>query len=89
MNNPIYYRLTGEKGNFAGFKRLVTEYLQPGHNKWQLSEIPHDPELTEKLSKPGMGTATMKREKIVTPHQVRVNPGPRTEGSHTGIGGTD
>ena len=89
MDNPVYYRLMGEKGNFVGFKRIVTEYLTAGHSRWQLSEIPHDPVKTQKLSKPAMGTATMKREKIVTPSQVRVNPGPRTEGSHTDIGGTN
>jgi len=89
MNNPVYYRLIGEKDNFVGFKRIVTEYLPAGHNRWQLADIPHDPERTEKLSKPGMGTATLGREKIITPQQIRVNPGPRTEGSHTDIGGVD
>lgn len=87
MDNPVYYRLIGEKGNFVGFKRIVTEYLDAGANRWHFLEIPHDPERTQKLSKPAMGTATLGREKIVTPSQVRVSTGPRTEGSHVDMSG--
>lgn len=64
MNNPVYYRLMKD-GNFAGFKRIVTEWLPPGSTKWQLDSIPHDEEETQKLSKPAMGTATLGREKII------------------------
>ena len=72
MKNPVYYRLLDEKDHFVGFKRIVTEYLPAGHNKWQLAEIPHDPERTEKLGKPAMGTSKMKREKISGDEQRRV-----------------
>ena len=71
MKNPVYYRLT-DNGNFAGFKRVVTEFLSPGDSKWRLDSIPHDEDATQKLSRPAMGTATLGREKIVTTEQRRV-----------------
>lgn len=64
MNNPVNYRLMKD-GKFAGFKRIVTEWLPPGANRWQLDSIPHDEEETQKLSKPAMGTATLGRERII------------------------
>lgn len=74
MKNPVYYRLMKD-GSFAGFKRVVTEFLSPGSTRWQLDSIPHDDEATQKLSKPAMGIATLGREKIVTTKQRRVtNP---------------
>jgi hypothetical protein len=74
MNSPVYYRLMKD-GHFAGFKREVTEYLSPGSTRWQLDPVPHDSEENQKLSQPAMGTATLRRGKIVTPEQMRVtNP---------------
>jgi len=62
-------------GSFAGFKRVVTEFLSPGSTRWQLEPLPHDADATQKLSRPAMGTATYPREKIVTTEQMRVtNP---------------
>ena len=71
MKNPVYYRLMKD-GKFAGFKRIVTEWLPLGANRWQLDSIPHDDFDTEKLSKPAMGTAKLKREKISGDEQRRV-----------------
>lgn len=85
MDNPVYYRLESEAGNFVGFKRIVTEYLPAAATKWQLDEFPHSPERTEKLSTPAMGTATFAREKIVTTKQRRVGTGPKTTSSPTDL----
>ena len=64
MKNPVYYRLMKD-GGFAGFKRIVTEWLTPGSTRWQLDSISHDDEATQKLSVPAMGTASLPREKII------------------------
>lgn len=65
MKNPVYFRLMkGEQ--FVGFKRVVTEYLPASHTTWQLDQIEHDPEDTQKLSSPAMGIETLKRERIVS-----------------------
>lgn len=71
MDNPVYYRLIGEKGNFVGFKRIVTEYLPAAATRWQLDPFPHDSEATQKLSEPAMGTATLGREKITSGKQTQ------------------
>lgn len=63
MKNPHYFRLKKD-GKFAGFKRIVTEYLSPGCGKWQLNPIPHDEGETESLSKPAMGIDNLKRESL-------------------------
>lgn len=63
MKNPEYFRLI-KNGRFAGFKRVVTEYLPASHSTWQLDEIEHDPEDTQKLSRPAMGIETLNRERI-------------------------
>lgn len=74
MKNPVYYRLM-KNDCFAGFKRIVTEYLSPGSNRWQLNPVPHDPKETEKISQPAMGTATLGREKVTTVKQkIVTNP---------------
>ena len=74
MKNPVYLRLfKGER--FAGFKRVVTEYLPAAATRWQLDSFPHDEDATQTLSRPAMGTATLGREKISTAEQMRVtNP---------------
>lgn len=72
MKNPVYFRLIDKNGNFVGFKRIVTEFLPATMTKWQLDPVEHDSEETQKLSKPAMGIATLGREKIVTPEQIRV-----------------
>ena len=63
MKNIEYFRLIKD-GCFVGFKRIVTEYLPPGHSSWQLAQVDHDPEETQKLSKPAMGIENLKRERI-------------------------
>ncbi len=89
MDNPVYYRLKSEAGNFVGFKRIVTEYPPAAATRWQLDEFPHDPERNEKLSTPAMGTATLGREKIVTTKQRRVSTGPRITSSPIDLELTD
>lgn len=69
MNNPVYYRLIKD-GSFVGFKRIVTEYLSAGHNRWQLEPFPHDSEATQKLSSPATGIETLGREKITSHGQT-------------------
>lgn len=85
MKNPVYYRLTND-GNFAGFKRLVTEWLPPGGTRWQLDPIEHDSADTQILSRPAMGTATLGREKISSGKQQRVTK-PKSLKSPSGRGG--
>ena len=85
MNNPVYYRLLSENGSFAGFKRVVTEFLSPGDIKWRLDSIPHDEDATQKLSRPAVGTATYPREKIVTTEQMRVTNPKSKDQSCTGL----
>lgn len=63
MKNPEYFRIYKD-GQFAGFKRVVTEYLPSGHSVWQLARVDHDPAETQKLSKPALGTENLKRERI-------------------------
>jgi len=63
MKNPEYFRLI-KNGCFVGFKRIVTEYLPAGHDKWQLARIDHDPEETQRLSRPAVGIEALKRERI-------------------------
>ena len=72
-------------GNFAGFKRVITEFLSPGSTRWQLDPVPHDAEETQKLSRPAMGTATLGREKIVTTEQMRVTNPKSKDQSCTGL----
>ncbi|MBA7644387.1 hypothetical protein ES703_52131 [subsurface metagenome] len=64
MKNPEYFRLIKD-GQFVGFKRIVTEYLPAGHDRWQLDRIEANPDETRKLSKPAIGTESLKREKII------------------------
>ena len=85
MKKPVYYRLMKD-GNFAGFKREITEFLSPGATRWQLDSIPHDEEATQKLNKPAMGIATLGREKIITDKQRRVGKGPKSLRSPSGLG---
>jgi hypothetical protein len=74
MSNTVYYRLM-KNGSFVGFKRFVTEYLPAAATRWQLDPLDHNPEETQKLSRPAMGIATLGREKISTVEQRRVtNP---------------
>lgn len=77
MKNPQYYRLTKD-GRFVGFKRIVTEYLQASHTRWQLTPIPHDEDETQKLWKPAMGIGTLGRERI-TSHGQTSEPDPEPE----------
>jgi len=63
MKNPEYFRLIKDE-SFVGFKRVITEYLPAAGTRWQLDEIEHDPEETQRLSKPAMGIETLKRERI-------------------------
>lgn len=63
MKNPVYYRLFKD-GCFAGFKRVVTEYLPASHTRWQLDPIEHDPDETQKLSRPAFGIGTLGRARI-------------------------
>ena len=63
MKNPEYYRLI-KAGRFVGFKRVVTEYLPAGHSAWQFDRLEHDPEETQRLSRPAAGIETMKRQKF-------------------------
>ncbi len=65
MKNPKYFRLIKD-GQFVGFKRDVTEYLPAGDDRWQLDQIEHDPDETQKLIGPAIGIATLKREKIIS-----------------------
>ena len=65
MKNPVYFRVFKD-GHFVGFKRIVTEYMPASHNVWSLDRIEHDPEATQKLSKPAMGIGTMRRERIAS-----------------------
>lgn len=65
MENPEYFRLIKNE-QFVGFKRVVTEYLPASHNAWQLDPIEHDPEDTQKLSRPAMGIESLKRERITS-----------------------
>ena len=60
MKNPEHFRLIKD-GNFVGLKRVITEYLPAGQNKWQFNPIEHD--ASQKLSKPAMGIETLKRER--------------------------
>lgn len=64
MKNPEYFRLTKD-GQFVGFKRIVTEYLPAGHDRWSLDQVEHDPDETRKLSKPAIGTESLKRLRII------------------------
>lgn len=59
-------------GHFAGFKRIVTEYLPAAATRWQLESFPHDENATQKLNKPAMGIETLGREKITTVKQRRI-----------------
>lgn len=60
MANPEYFRLI--KGNdFAGFKRIVTEYLPPGSDRWQLEPVEHDADNITRLSRPAVGIESLKR----------------------------
>lgn len=63
MKNPEYFRLF-KNGRFVGFKRIVTEYLPAGHSTWQFDRLEHEPEETQKLSRPAAGIETMKRQKF-------------------------
>ena len=63
MKNPEYFRLIKD-GQFVGFKRVVTEYLPAGRSTWQLGQVEHDPGETQRLSKPALGTESLKRERI-------------------------
>ena len=65
MKNPEYFRLF-KGGHFVGFKRVITEFLTPGGNTWKLEPVEHDPDETQKLSKPAVGISSMKRERIST-----------------------
>lgn len=64
MKNPEYFRLIKD-GQFVGFKRIVTEYLPAGHDRWQLDQVEHDPNETKRLSNPAIGTESLKRERII------------------------
>lgn len=86
MNNPEYYRLIDKNGNFVGFKRIVTEYLPAAATRWQLDLLDHNPEETQKLSRPAMGIATLGREKISTVEQRRVtNPKSKDQSEPTPV----
>jgi len=65
MKNPEYFRLIKD-GSFVGFKRIVTEYLPAGFNRWQFDPIEHDSEDTRKLSRPAMGIVALKRERTTS-----------------------
>lgn len=65
MKNPVYFRLMKDE-SFVGFKRVVTEYLPAGHSRWQFDPIEHDPEDTQKLGRPAVGIAALKRERITS-----------------------
>ena len=65
MRNPEYFRLN-KGGRFVGFKRVVTEFLPAGRSMWQLERIEHDPEETERLSRPAVGINSMKRARITS-----------------------
>ena len=62
LNNPQYLRLRTEKG-FA-IKRITTEYLPAGEDRWQLEPIAHDPDLTVKLAIPPTGINRLKRPRL-------------------------
>ena len=64
MKNPVYYRLMKDR-KFAGFKRIVTEYLPAGHSVWRLARVDHDPGETQKLSRAAMGIENLKSETII------------------------
>ena len=63
MKNPEYFRLSKD-GHFIGFKRVVTEFLPIGGDKWQLRHFEHDEDQTQKLSKPALGIEALKRPRI-------------------------
>ncbi len=64
MRNPKYYQLFNEKECFVGIKRVTVDFLPAGANVWQLNEIEHDPDQSVNLSKPPLGIANLKRQKI-------------------------
>jgi len=63
MTNPEYFRLLKDRG-FAGFKRVVTEYLPPGSDSWQLEPVEHDADDIIRLSRPAVGIEGLKRAVI-------------------------
>lgn len=65
MKNIVYFRLIKDE-KFVGFKRVVTEFLPAGQKIWQLDPIEHNPEGTQKLSRPAMGIENLKREGITS-----------------------
>lgn len=65
MRNPEYFRLNKDR-QFVGFKRVITEYLPAGKDKWQLDPIEHEPKETEKLSRPAVGIGNMQRASITS-----------------------
>ena len=62
LNNPEYYRLRTKQG--LAIKRITTEYLPAGEDKWQLEPIAHNPDLTVKLTVPPTGINRLKRPKL-------------------------
>ena len=81
MKNPVYFRLFKNEG-FAGFKRIVTEYLPAAGTRWQLDPFPHDEDDTQKLSKPAMGIATLGREKIISTVKREWVTNPKSKGQN-------
>jgi len=65
MKNPEYSRLMKD-GRFMDFKRVVTEYLPASQTTWQLDQIDHNPDETQKLSQPAGGIENLKRESITS-----------------------
>lgn len=64
-NNPEYFRLIKEENStehFQGFKRIITEHLPAGSDKWQLEEIEHTEAVL--LSYKPSGISLTKRAKL-------------------------
>lgn len=78
MKNPVYFRMIKD-GRFVGFKRIVTEYLPAGSSRWQLTLVKHNPEETQRLSRPAMGIESLKRERIIT---IKKRPAKKEESAN-------
>lgn len=64
VKNPVYFRLINKDGYFVGFKRVITEYLQAGGDRWRLDPVEHDAGESQRLSRPAVGIMSLKRAKL-------------------------
>ncbi len=61
MKNPQYFRLYRD-GEVVGFKRVITEYLPMGQNKWLLEQVQHCEAM--KLAVAPLGISTLNRPEV-------------------------